>query len=117
MKRRFIIPGLDGKLLIKDAMKEMSDTTRRKFILGGASLGALVMLTGCDLVDRRASERILWKVSKFNDEVQATLFNPHRLAPQFDESAINDPFRFNAFYREARVPIVDPATYQPRMTD
>ena len=112
MTRKLVIPGVDEKLLIKDAMKEMSDATRRKFLTGGASLGALVMLSGCDLVDRRASERILWKVSKFNDAVQAALFNPHRLAPEFDESKINDPFKFNAFYRESKAPVVDAETYQ-----
>ena len=29
----------------------MPDVTRRRFIAGGASLGALTLLTGCDVVD------------------------------------------------------------------
>ena len=48
---RNIIPGVDPKLLIKDAAKLMPDPTRRLFLRGGASLGALTFLTGCDIID------------------------------------------------------------------
>ena len=47
------IPGVDPKLLIKDAAKLMPEPTRRAFLRGGASLGALTLLTGCDIVDGR----------------------------------------------------------------
>jgi hypothetical protein len=46
MKRiRTIIPGVDKRLLIKDAAKVMPDPTRRWF-LSGASLGAMTLLSG-----------------------------------------------------------------------
>jgi len=48
---RKIPPGVDPQLLIKDAAKLMPAPTRRLFLRGGSSLGALVFLTGCDIVD------------------------------------------------------------------
>jgi DMSO/TMAO reductase YedYZ molybdopterin-dependent catalytic subunit len=41
---------------------------------------------------------MLKQVSKFNDAVQAWMFNPIALAPTFPESAITKPFPFNAYY-------------------
>ena len=113
MKRKLMVPGVDKDLLVKDAMKEMPDPVRRKFVMGGASIGALVMLSGCDLVNEQSAEKILWKVSRFNDRVQWLLFNPKKLAPEYPASRISDPFRYNSFYlndRE-RTPIVDPASF------
>ena len=65
---RTIIPGVDKKLLIKDAAELMPDPTRRWF-LHGASLGALTLLTGCDIIDSDAAEGTLRRISKFNDGV------------------------------------------------
>ena len=49
--RSLLIPGVDKKLLVKDALKIMPDMARRRFLTGGASLGALTLLTGCDVSD------------------------------------------------------------------
>jgi hypothetical protein len=43
--RSLWIPGVDKKLLVRDALKAMPDPSRRRFIAGGASLGALTLLT------------------------------------------------------------------------
>jgi DMSO/TMAO reductase YedYZ molybdopterin-dependent catalytic subunit len=112
MKQRKIIPGLDPKLLIKDAGKLMPDPMRRNFLRGAASLGALTFLTGCDILDGSAAENVLRKVSEFNDGVQAAIFSPNKLAPTYPESAITRPFPFNAYYSLDEAPEVDPATYQ-----
>ena len=96
--RKLLIPGVDKTLLVKDAIKTMPDLTRRRFISGGASLGALTLLTGCDVSDSFSAEDMLKKISKFNDGVQAWMFNPDALAPTFPESAITKPFPFNAYY-------------------
>ena len=48
--RKLLIPGVDKQLLVKDAIKVMPDLVRRRFIAGGASFGALTLLTGCDVV-------------------------------------------------------------------
>ena len=42
--RNLLIPGVDKTLLVRDAVKTMPDLTRRRFITGGASLGALTLL-------------------------------------------------------------------------
>ena len=59
----------------------MPDPARRVFLRGGASLGTLALLTGCDIVDGPSAERALMQMSYFNDRVQAWLFNPNKLAP------------------------------------
>jgi len=106
-KRSFLIPGVDKRLLIKDSLKVMPDLTRRRFIAGGASLGALTLLTGCDVVNSDSADRLLAEVSKFNDAVQAWMFNPDALAPTFPESAITKPFPFNGYYDVDDAPEVD----------
>ena len=105
--RKLLIPGVDKQLLVKDAIKAMPDLTRRRFIAGGASLGALTLLTGCDVIDSFSAEEMLKQVSKFNDAVQALMFNPDALAPTFPESAITRPFPFNAYYELDDAPEVD----------
>ena len=105
-------PGVDPKLLIKDAAKLMPDPTRRLFLRGGASLGALTFLTGCDIVDGMSAEKALMKISYFNDRAQAWLFNPNKLAPTYPESAITRPFPFNAYYPEDEAPEVDKDDYK-----
>src|ERR1044072_519258 len=111
MKRR-AKPHVDAKLLIKDAAKLLPDPSRRLFLRGGASLGALTLLTGCDIVDGESSERVPRIMSEFNDWVQARLFNPGRLAQTYPESAITRPFRFNGYYEESEAPDVDEDTYR-----
>ena len=78
-RARRIIPGVDSRLLIKDAAKLLPDPTRRLFLRGAASLGALTFLTGCDIIDGDTAEAVLRKVSRFNDRAQAWLFNPNKL--------------------------------------
>src|SRR5580698_10798869 len=96
--RSLLIPGVDKKLLVRDAIKAMPDPARRRFIAGGASLGALTLLTGCNVTDSFSADNLLAQISKFNDAVQAAIFNPDALAPTFPESAITKPFPFNAYY-------------------
>jgi DMSO/TMAO reductase YedYZ molybdopterin-dependent catalytic subunit len=72
---------------------------RRHLLRGGLSLGALSLLTGCDLSTRDGFfDRILWRMLRFDDQVQAALFNPTRLAATFRPDQITRPFRFNAYY-------------------
>src|SRR5438105_14165715 len=105
--RSLLISGVDKKLLVRDATKPMPDLSRRRFISGGASLGALTLLTGCDVTVSFSAEEMLKQVSKFNDGVQALIFNPNAMAPTFPESAITKPFLFNAYYDLEEAPEVD----------
>ena len=112
MKKRVTIPGVDQKLLIKDAAKLLPDPSRRLFLRGATSLGALTFLTGCDIVDEDSAEKVLRYVSTFNDRVQAAIFQPQKLAPVYPESMVTKPFPFNAYYSEDEAPEVDGDTYK-----
>jgi DMSO/TMAO reductase YedYZ molybdopterin-dependent catalytic subunit len=71
---------------------------RRGFIRGGLSLGALAMLTGCDVSSEPSVDKALRLVSSWNDRVQAALFDPTHLAPTYPQSMILRPPKFNAYY-------------------
>ena len=85
---------------------------RRGLIRGGLSLGALVMLTGCDVKRPEAVESALLAISRLNDGVQALLFNPNRLAPTYPASMILRPPKFNAYYDVMDVKPVNGATWR-----
>ncbi|PWC51547.1 molybdopterin-dependent oxidoreductase [Azospirillum sp. TSA6c] len=79
--------------------RELIETIgRRKLLRGTLSLGALTMLTGCNVSDRDAVQTVLRAVSGFNDGVQALLFDPNKLAPTYAASQVVKPPRFNAYY-------------------
>jgi DMSO/TMAO reductase YedYZ molybdopterin-dependent catalytic subunit len=112
MRIRKTIPGVDPRLLIKDAARLLPDPSRRLFLRGAAGLGAITMLTGCDIIDSNAAESALAMMSRFNDRAQALLFNPSTLAPTYSERDITRPFPFNAYYDEEDAPEVDAETYR-----
>jgi DMSO/TMAO reductase YedYZ molybdopterin-dependent catalytic subunit len=109
---RKVIPGVDPKLLIKDAAKLLPDPSRRLFLRGAASLGAMTMLSGCDIIDGDTAESALRVISRFNDRVQALLFDPDKLAPTYPESAITKPFPYNGYYPEDEAPDIDGESYK-----
>ena len=80
---------------------------RRGLLRGGLSLGALTMLTGCDVSDDSAIQAALRAISSFNDRVQALLFDPDKLAPEYPASQVLKPPRFNAYYDIEKVRPVD----------
>ena len=116
MRIRKSISGVDGKALVREAGRLMPDPARRHFLRGAASLGALALLTGCDIIDGDSAENTLRYVSRFNDRVQALLFDPDKLAPTYTEADITRPFPFNAYYDEDEAPVVDPKTYKLEIT-
>ena len=85
---------------------------RRRLIRGGLSLGALTMLTGCDIGKPELVERALRAISAANDGVQALLFDPARLAPTYPASMVQKPPRFNAYYDVDKVRPVDGGTWR-----
>jgi DMSO/TMAO reductase YedYZ molybdopterin-dependent catalytic subunit len=71
---------------------------RRGLLRGGLTLGALTMLTGCDVKRPEAIESALLAISRLNDGLQAFLFDPNKLAPTYPVSDILRPPKFNAYY-------------------
>jgi DMSO/TMAO reductase YedYZ molybdopterin-dependent catalytic subunit len=101
-----------GREVLASHKRELVKLERRLFLKQTLSLGALTLLTGCDPTQEASVEKALRAVSRWNDRVQAWLFDPNKLAPTYPESAITQPFPFNAFYSAAEAPVVDPATYR-----
>ncbi len=85
---------------------------RRALLRGGMSLGALSLLTGCDLSDNDTVQGVLARFSAWNDRVQAALFNPNKLAPTFSESEAVKDFRYNAWYGPENAPALDAENYR-----
>jgi len=107
MKKRTMATSLAGH-----SGKLIHSIERRLFLRRGLSLGALAMLSGCELTDDETVQKLLAGMSRWNDGAQAWLFNPNKLAPEYPESAITKPFRFNAYYGEEEVRIVDGTSYK-----
>ena len=85
---------------------------RRGLLRGGLSLGALVMLTGCDVERPQSVEAALLAMSRLNDGVQAWLFDPNKLAPTYPASRILRSPKFNAYYDVMDLKPVDGATWR-----
>jgi DMSO/TMAO reductase YedYZ molybdopterin-dependent catalytic subunit len=94
----------------------MSGALDRRRLLGRAlAFGALNLLAGCDYDDPQhpdLADRVLATMSRWNDRVQAALFDPRILAPTFPAGAITRPPRFNAYYDENQVRVVDGARWK-----
>jgi DMSO/TMAO reductase YedYZ molybdopterin-dependent catalytic subunit len=85
---------------------------RRRVVRGGLSLGALTLLTGCDISDHDQVQRVLARFSQWNDQIQAALFSSQRLAPTFPEDMAVKDFRYNAWYEAKRAPQLEAADYR-----
>jgi DMSO/TMAO reductase YedYZ molybdopterin-dependent catalytic subunit len=106
----------DQKAILKDALGRLEAPSRRLFLTRSLSLGGLALLTGCDVTDAKGVSSALERISRFNDRVQAWLFDPNRLAPTYPESMITRPFPFNAYYSEERVPRVNAEGFRLEVT-
>ena len=61
---------------------------------------------------RKSVEAALLAISRFNDRVQAWLFDPNKLAPTYPASMILRPPKFNAYYDVMDVKPVNGATWR-----
>ena len=85
---------------------------RRLFLRQGLSVGALALLTGCDISDDDHVQRILRWMSRWNDRAQAFLFQRQALAPTFAESDVVRDFRYNAYFPASDAPKLSAADYR-----
>jgi DMSO/TMAO reductase YedYZ molybdopterin-dependent catalytic subunit len=85
---------------------------RRNFLKGSLTLGALSMLTGCDVTETAQVQTALRAVSTWNDHAQELIFRPNHLAPTYDPSQVLKPPRFNAHYEVEDVKPVDAMTWR-----
>lgn len=113
---------IDGDAVLKEAVErishagKVSQPSRRDFLRRALTLGGLSMLTGCALVDEKSVDTALNRISRFNDDVQAWLFDPNRMAPTYPDSMIQRPFPFNAFYDEEEMPLVEDNSFRLEVT-
>lgn len=84
---------------------------RRVFLNRTLSLGALTLLTGCDITDQDEVQSVLKWMSRWNDRAQALLFRRDALAPTFAEKDVVRDFRYNAFFPASDAPILTGADY------
>ena len=82
------------------------DVDRRKFMGNGMSLGALTLLTGCDISDNDTVQKMFAQVSRWNNFVQGELFSGTKLAPEYPESMAVKDFRYNAWYHAPDAPVI-----------
>jgi DMSO/TMAO reductase YedYZ molybdopterin-dependent catalytic subunit len=101
-----------GSSFLVHRSPEVAHLERRLFLKRGLSLGALALLSGCDLTGDEGVQRVLSAMSRWNDGAQSWLFDPKRLAPEFPESAITKPFPFNAYYSEEEIVEVEAGDYE-----
>nr|WP_315401908.1 molybdopterin-dependent oxidoreductase [uncultured Duganella sp.] len=105
-KRAIVIPG-EGATMLADGIARITQPSRRAFLQRSLTLGGLSLLTGCAVDDQDAIDAALAAVSRFNDRVQAALFDPTRLAPTYDAAMLTTPFPFNAYYGEEEIRDID----------
>jgi DMSO/TMAO reductase YedYZ molybdopterin-dependent catalytic subunit len=96
---------LDSKPLVRGI-------ERRLFLRQTLSLGALTLLTGCDVSDNDTVQKILHLMSRWNDRVQAALFRSDVLAPTYTEKDVVRNFRYNAYFPESEAPKLVASDYR-----
>src|SRR5262249_59043394 len=75
---------------------------RRLFLKQGLSLGALTLLTGCDVTATSAGQSALNDISRWNDRIQALIFNPRLLIPPYPHSRQVNEFRYNSYFMQCQ---------------
>ena len=94
------------------ASAQVRQIERRLLLRQGLSLGALTLLTGCDVTDTSAVQSVLNGISQWNDRTQAGLFKLDRLMPIYPESQAVKDFRYNAYFGQGQIPKIDGESYK-----
>jgi DMSO/TMAO reductase YedYZ molybdopterin-dependent catalytic subunit len=94
----------------------VADIERRLFLRQSLSLGALTLLTGCDISNHSSVQTVLKAMSRWNDRAQAFLFSRQILAPTYAESDVVRDFRFHAYFPEADAPQLAADDYRLKLS-
>jgi DMSO/TMAO reductase YedYZ molybdopterin-dependent catalytic subunit len=97
---------------LSDRFPKLENVERRIFLKQSLSIGALSLLAGCELTGDERVQEVLEGMSRWNDRAQAWLFDPKKLAPEYPESMITQPFPFNGYYPESEVRVIDETDYK-----
>lgn len=109
---RFRPPSPVDRSVLERHRELIAAIDRRRVLRGTLSVGALAMLTGCNLSQDDQVQAVLRRISEFNDAAQATVFNLNRLAPTYTEAEVIKPPRFNAHYDIEDLRPVDGAAWK-----
>jgi DMSO/TMAO reductase YedYZ molybdopterin-dependent catalytic subunit len=101
---------MDKRVVADPAVRRAVE--RRVLLRGGLSLGAVTLLSGCDLSDGDAVQAALQAMSRWNDRVQAFLFSDRRLAKEYAAADVAKEFRYNAYYPAQDVVQIDAGSYK-----
>ena len=99
------------QIVLRDNRVLVEAIDRRNVLRGAVSLGALSLLTGCDVTEADSVQKAMRTVSAWNDRVQAAIFRPNHLAPTYGASQVVKPPRFNAHFDIEDVKPIDGATW------
>jgi len=99
------------QIVLRDNRVLVEAIDRRNVLRGAVSLGALSLLTGCDVTEADSVQKAMRTVSAWNDRVQAAIFRPRHLAPTYSPSQVVKPPRFNAHFDIEDVKPIDGATW------
>ena len=85
---------LGAPLTLEAARKQMSQRSRRNFLIGGAS--ALIGVLGWKWMPDETKQALLTKTFRFNERVSQLFYSPSRLSPEFPLDRVS-PRRVNGF--------------------
>ena len=71
-------------------------------------LSPIVLLTACDVAPEGGAETVLHSVQQFNDWVQAKVFDPEKLAPEYHDSDLTPEEGFRVNGKDDEYPEIDP---------
>ena len=78
--RRLAHPRPDSESIVKEARRllasRIEEPSRRAFLSRTLTLGGVALLSGCSMGDNDGVERALSAISRWNDRVQAWIFDP-----------------------------------------
>lgn len=87
------------------------DLSRRAVLTGLAGFTAGGAALAAPLIAPRPAAPALDAISRWNDRVQAVLFDPGSV-PQYGSADITSPFPFNGIYPPSLAPDIDPETWR-----